>query len=109
MAYQSCEEFRIADIIVDAVCKVGNISYFQLIFAPKSTVLSTLRGIACVMAWEYRVHARRMAKLLLRTRGNVLNQQRTYRHFLQSKDKLSTDIYHKVREEIEIQLKKTNN
>lgn len=104
MAYQSCEEFRLADIIIDAVCKVGGISYFEFILAPKSTVLSTLRGLCCVMAWEYHVHARRMAKLMRRSRGNVLNQQRTYRHLLQTRDKMSVEYYEKIKNEINSQI-----
>ena len=104
MPYQQCEEFRMADIIIDAVCKVGKITYFDLIAAPKSTMLSTLRGICCVMAWEYKVHARRMAKMIRRNRSNVLNQQRTYRNLLQAKDKMSVEIYEKVNNEIKSQI-----
>jgi len=105
MAYKSCEEFRLADMIVDAVCKVGQINYFEFILAPKSTNLSTLRGVCCVMAWEYNVHARKMAKLMMRSRGNVLNQQKRYRHLLQVGDKLTVDIYNKVREELNNNIK----
>ncbi len=104
MALQACEEFRMADIIIEAVCKVGEITYFDLILAPKSTILSTLRGICCVLAWDYKVHARRMARLMRRSRGNVLNQQRTYRNLLQAKDKMTVDIYNKVNEEIKLQI-----
>ncbi|MBR1525136.1 MAG: hypothetical protein IJ640_00550 [Prevotella sp.] len=104
MALQSCEEFQMADMIIDAICDVGKVSYFDFLFAPKNTVLSTLRGICCVLAWDYNVHARRMAKLMQRTRGNVLNQQRTYRHLLQAKDKLSVEIYTKAKEQLKLQI-----
>ncbi len=104
MALQSCEEFRTADMIIDAVCEVGGISYFDFILAPKSTILSTLRGVCCLVAWDYGVHARRMAKLMQRTRGHVLNQQRTYRNLLQAKDKLTVDIYNKVRDRLKLQI-----
>ena len=100
MAYENCEEFRRADIIIDAVCKVGGISYFQLLNAPKETTISTLRGVCCVVAWEYNIHARRLARLIHRTRGNVLNQTKKYRGFLQAKDQLTVDIYNKVKAEI---------
>lgn len=98
MPLQSCEEYRMADVIIDAVCEVGGVSYFDFIMAPKSTLLSTLRGVCCVVAWDYGIHARRMAKLMRRTRGNVLNQQRTYRHLLQAKDNITLDIYNRVTE-----------
>lgn len=104
MRYQSCEEFRMADIIIEAVCKVGEITYFDLVLAPKSTILSTLRGICCVLAWDYKVHARRMARLMRRSRGNVLNQQRTYRNLLQAKDKLSVEIYDKAKAHLKLQI-----
>lgn len=104
MSLQRCEEFKMADTIIDAICKVGNITYFDFIFAPKSTILNTLRGVCCLMAWDYGVHARRMAKLMRRTRGHVLNQQRTYLHLLQAKDKLTCSIYDKAREELKLQI-----
>ena len=104
MALQACEEFRMADIIIEAVCKVGGITYFDLILAPKSTILSTLRGICCVLAWDYKIHARRMAKLMRRSRGNVLNQQRTYRNLLQAKDKMTVDLYNKANDFIKLQI-----
>ena len=101
---QSCKEIQTADVIIDVICHVGEVSYFDFLFAPKSTKLSTIRGICCVLAWEYKVHARRMAKMMQRTRGNVLNQQRTYRHLLQAKDKLSVEIYEKAKSEVNIRL-----
>ena len=104
MGLQSCREFELANMIIDAACKVSNQSWLDIAFAPKNTILSTYRGVCCVLAWTYNIHARRMAKLLLRTRGNVLNQQRTYRNLLQAKDKLTVDIYNKVYEELKLQI-----
>lgn len=104
MNYSPCEQFRRADIIINAICKVGKITYFHLLSAPKSTIMNTLRGVCCVIAWENGVHARRLAKMIHRTRGNVLNQQRKYLGFLRSKDPITTDIYNKVREEIKQQI-----
>lgn len=104
MALQSCEEFRMADMIIDAICEVGGISYFELILAPKNTMLSTLRGVCCLVAWDYGVHARRLAKLMQRTRGNVLNQTRTYRHLLQAKDKMTVEVYDKVKENLKLRI-----
>lgn len=104
MEYSSSEQFRRANIIIDAVCKVGKITYFHLLSAPKSTLMNTLRGVCCVVAWEYGVHARRLAKMIHRTRGNVLNQQRKYLGFLQSKDPITIDIYNKVKEDIKLQI-----
>ena len=104
MEYSPSEQFRRADIIINAVCKVGKISYFHLLSAPKSTIINTLRGVCCIVAWEYGVHARRMAKLIHRTRGNVLNQQRKYLGFLRSKDPMTVDIYNKVEKEVKLQI-----
>ena len=104
MEYSPSEQFRRADIIVNAVCKVGKITYFHLLSAPKSTLINTLRGVCCIVAWENGVHARRLAKLIHRTRGNVLNQQRKYLGFLRSKDPMTVDIYNKVREEVKLQI-----
>lgn len=98
MSFQSCKEYRIADIIIDSTCEVGEITYFDLISAQKNTKINTLRGIVCLLAWDYGVHARRMAKLIHRTRGNILNQQRTYRNFLQSKDKITIEYYTKIKD-----------
>ena len=105
MEYSPSEQFRRANIIIDAVCKVGNISYFHLLSAPKSTIINTLRGVCCVVAWEYGVHARRMAKLIHRTRGNVINQQRKYMGFLRSKDPITMNIYNMVQSEIKSHFK----
>ena len=104
MPYKSCKEYLLADIIIDCTCEVGEITYFDLIFARKSKKINTLRGVVCLLAWEYGIHARRMAKLIRRTRGNILNQQRTYRHFLQSKDKLTTEYYTKIKDRIKIKI-----
>ena len=100
MEYSPHEQYRRAEIIVDAVCKVGGINYFQLLSAPKSEKMSTLRGLCCVAGWEFGVHARRMAKMIHRTRGNVLNMQRKYRGLIVFKDALTVSLYGKVMEEI---------
>ncbi|SEA81279.1 hypothetical protein SAMN04487851_114125 [Prevotella sp. tc2-28] len=104
MEYSPSEQFRRADIIINAVCKAGKITYFHLLSAPKSTLMNTLRGVCCVIAWENGVHARRLAKMIHRTRGNVLNQQRKYLGFLRSRDSMTVDIYNKVKEDIKLQI-----
>ena len=104
MEYSPSEQFRRADIIINAVCKVGKITYFHLLSAPKNTFINTLRGVCCIVAWEYGVHARRMAKMIHRTRANVLNQQRKYHGFLRSKDPMTVDLYNKVCEEVKLQI-----
>lgn len=104
MEYSPSEQFRRADLILNAVCKVGKISYFQLLSAPKSNIINTLRGVCCIVAWEMGVHARRMAKLMHRTRGNILNQQRKYHGFLRSKDPMTMNIYNKVRDELKLEI-----
>ena len=98
--YKFCKEYERANQIIDAVCKVGNVSYFSFLSAPKSNHINTLRGICCVVSWEENIPARRLAKLIHRTRGNVLNQTKKYRGFLQAKDKTSCEVYNKVKEEL---------
>lgn len=105
MEYSPSEQFRRADIIINAVCKAGKITYFHLLSAPKSTLLNTLRGVCCVIAWENGVHARRLAKMIHRTRGNVLNQQRKYLGFLRSRDSMTVDIYEKVKKIVEVEIR----
>lgn len=104
MEYSPSEQFRRANIIIDAVCKVGKITYFHLLSAPKSTLINTLRGVCCIVAWENGIHARRLAKMIHRTRGNVLNQQRKYLGFLRCKDPMTLDIYNKVKDEVKLQI-----
>ena len=100
MAVSSSEQYRRADIIIDAVCKVGNIDYLQFITEPRSVKLSTLRGIACILSWEYDIHPRKIAKLIQRSRANVINQTNRYRSWLNNGDKLTIEYYNKVKEEL---------
>ena len=100
MAVSSSEQYRRADIIIDVACKVGNIDYLQFITEPRSVKLSTLRGIVCLLSWEYDIHPRKIAKLIQRSRANIINQTNRYRNWLRNGDKLTLEYYNKVREEL---------
>ena len=100
MEISSIEQYRRADIIIDATCKVGNIDYLQFLSSPRTTEMSALRGVCCMVAWEYGVHARKMARLIHRTRSNIINQSTRYRNWLKNNDILTTNIYHRIKSEI---------
>lgn len=100
MALSSPEQYRLADIIIDAVCKVGNINYLELVTKPRSAKLSTLRGIVCLISWEYNIHPRKMANLIKRSRANVINQTNRYRNWLKNGDKLTCEYYRRIKDEI---------
>ena len=86
-----------ADRIIDAICKVGNISWVELMTAPKSLKLNILRGLACYLAWEMSVHARIMAKFIGKSRANIYNMGQKYRGFVQSKDKSTMSYYTEIK------------
>lgn len=94
------EQFRRADIIVDAICKVGQVSFCDLLFKKKSLQMNILRGVAFLLSWEYGVHARIMAQLTRRSRANIINQSKRYRFYLKTGDVYTVQLYNKVKAEI---------
>lgn len=86
-----------ADKIVNAICIVGNISWVELMTAPKSLKLNILRGLACYFAWEMNVHARIMAKFIGKSRSNIINMGQKYRGFIQAKDKSTMSYYTEIK------------
>lgn len=101
MEYTEDEQYRRASIIVDAACKVGKVSYPDFLFQKRSLHMNTLRGVAFYLSWEYGVHARYMAVIAHRTRGNVINQSKRYRNYLRSNDFVSVTLYNNVKAEVE--------
>lgn len=86
-----------ADNIINAVCKAGNLSWVELMTAPKSLKINILRGLACYLAWEMNIHARIMAKFIGRSRSNIINMGQKYRGFVQSKDKSTMSYYNEIK------------
>lgn len=104
MEYRIDEQYRRADIIIDAVCKVGGVSGLDFIFKKKSFRMNIIRGVAFYLSWEYGVHARNMAALSLRSRCNVINQSKRYRWYLRTGDPTSVELYQRAKVVIENEL-----
>ena len=101
MEYSQDEQYRRAEIIIDAVCAVGKCTYVDFMYKKKSLHMNILRGVACYLSWEYGVHARRMAIMTNRTRGNIINQSKRYRGYITNDDLASIEIYNKAKELLE--------
>lgn len=101
MEYSESEQYRRAEIVIDAVCKVGGCAYPDFLFKKKSLRMNILRGVAFYLSWEYGVHARRMAMLTHRSRGNIINQSKRYRYYISIDDPVSKEIYEEAKKEIE--------
>lgn len=104
MEYSQDEQYRRAEIIIDAVCKVGECTYAEFMFKKKSLHMNILRGVAFYLSWEYGVHARRMAIMTSRTRGNIINQSKRYRDYIRNGDPISVQIYEKAKKVVEEQI-----
>jgi len=100
MALTPAEEYGEAVRIVNAVCKAAEVSYFDFLSAPKSLKLNTARGVCCLIAWERGVHARKLAKLIHRTRSNVLNMTRKTFELYKIHDTLVVNMYNSVQQEL---------
>lgn len=98
------EQYRRACIVIDAVCKAGDVSWLDFLFKKKSFQMNIVRGVAFYLSWEYGVHAARMAALTMRSRCNVINQSKRYRWYLRTGDSASVSIYHQAKEIIEKEL-----
>lgn len=99
------EQYRRADIIIDAVCKVGEVSYCDFLHHKRSLHMNILRGVAFYLSWEYDVHARRMAILAHRSRSNIINQSKRYRYYIHNGDPVSVQLYNRAKEIIKAKIK----
>lgn len=104
MIYSSVEQFRRADIIIDAVCRVGRVAYPELVSHPRSLLYNTLRGVCCLLSWEYGVHPNKMKSLIMRSRCNVINQSKRYLHYLKTGDRITEKVYIEAKKIIEERL-----
>lgn len=98
MTYTQTEQYMWADRIMQAVCIVGGITFIQLISESKTTKANELRGLYCLITRDYNIHPERAARLISRTRQNVINQARRYWQYLQAKDKVITGLYYKIKD-----------
>lgn len=87
-----------ADRIMNAVCTIGGITFIQLVSEVKTAKTNELRGIYCLITRDYNIHPERAARLISRTRQNVINQTRRYWQYLQAKDKVIVNLYNRTKE-----------
>lgn len=98
MTFSQTEQYMWADRIMNAVCTVGGITFIQLVSEVKTAKTNELRGIYCLITRDYNIHPERAARLISRTRQNVINQTRRYWQYLQAKDKVIVDLYNRTKE-----------
>ena len=80
--------------IADSVCEAASVRYSQMAFPLKRSVLtSTVQGVCCVLSSQARIHPNVMAKILHRSRANVINQARTYGNYIKMNDKQTYSLY----------------
>lgn len=98
MTLSQTEQYMWADRIMNAVCTIGGITFIQLVSEVKTAKTNELRGIYCLITRDYNIHPERAARLISRTRQNVINQTRRYWQYLQAKDKVIVNLYNKIKE-----------
>lgn len=98
MTYSQTEQYMWADRIMNAVCTIGGITFMQLVSETKTVKTNELRGLYCLITRDYNIHPERAARLISRTRQNVINQTRRYWQYLQAKDKAIVNLYNKINE-----------
>lgn len=106
MIYSQYEQYELSDRIMRAVCEVGGITFLQLCSTAKTVKLNTLRGLYCLINRDYCIHPDRSARLICRTRANVINQARKYLEYLQAKDKYVLTLYNQIMKLLKTEKKK---
>ncbi len=96
MTFSQTEQYMWADRIMNAVCTIGGITFMQLVSETKTVKTNELRGLYCLITRDYNIHPERAARLISRTRQNVINQTRRYWQYLQAKDKTIVSLYNKI-------------
>ena len=96
MYYNAFQQYAIANNVLSTICKVGNISFFEFCSYRKTEHLNILRGLYCYISRERGVAPSRAARLICRTRCNILNQARKYWHYIQVKDPIVTELYNTI-------------
>lgn len=100
MTFSQTEQYMWADRIMNAVCTIGGITFIQLVSEVKTAKTNELRGIYCLITRDYNIHPERAARLISRTRQNVINQTRRYWQYLQAKDKVIVNLYNRTKEDL---------
>ena len=97
MTFTQTEQYFWAERIMQAVCDVGQVTFLELVSEKKNVRANTLRGLYCLFTRDYCIHPDRAARLIARTRANVINQARKYAQYLQVKDKMIVELYNKIK------------
>lgn len=96
MIYDQYTQYQLSDQLLKAICEVGEVNFLQLCSNIKTTKLNTLRGLYCFISRDYCIHPDRAARLICRTRQNIINQARKYSEYIQAKDKYTLRIYNQI-------------
>ena len=96
MVYSQIQQYELSDRIMRAVCEVGQVTFMELCSMVKTVKMNTLRGLYCLISRDYCIHPDRSARLICRTRQNVINQARKYAQYIQARDKYTLSIYNRI-------------
>lgn len=104
MSLSNMEQLRRADIIINAICQVGEIEYYDLLKYKRSVLFDSLRGVCCLLSWEYKIHPNKMKNLMMRSRSNVINQSKRYYNYLRTGDDITQRLYNRAKNIIETKI-----
>lgn len=93
MYHNPLKQYEIADNILSTICEIGGVSFMEFCSYKKTEHLNILRGLYCYIAREKGVASYRAARLICRSRCNIINQARKYWHYMQVKDPNITKMY----------------
>lgn len=93
MIYSVYKQYELSDAIMRIICDVGNVTFYQLVSRKKTEHLNTLRGLFCLICRDNCVHPKLAAKLISRSRQNIINQTRKYKGYLQTGDPNTSKLY----------------
>lgn len=96
MVYDIPKQYELSDIIMRTICDIGKVTFLQLTSMKKTEHLNILRGLYCLICRDYCIHPRLAARLICRSRQNVINQTRKYRGYLQIGDIRTITIYNQI-------------
>lgn len=102
MIKNSIDQYATLDAITRALCRDAGVSFLALCSNRKNKKLNTLRGVYCVLSRDYSVHPIRAAKMICRSRQNIINQARKYLGLIQVKDPLVLSVYNNVRNQLTV-------
>lgn len=100
MVLTQTEQYMWADRILRAVCLVGEIPFTELVSERRSDKTDKLRGLYCLLTRDLGVHPDRAARLISRTRQNIINQAKRYAQHVQVHDREITMLYSKIKENL---------